>query len=148
MTLFTILPLEPLYFLMFLLISMSSLAFLDTLVHGWCKWSQSQLRNHHHQFCFCAKTVPSGLGENPCIGLRQPLQEGFTLTICTLHSATPGCPTPNPTGELCTVHGTLACCGHPEIYVFNHEHPGVRWFIVTWLPTTDNNKPCKILGRW
>lgn len=39
MILFVILSLGPLSFLMFLLISMPFLAFLDTLVHGWCKWS-------------------------------------------------------------------------------------------------------------
>lgn len=83
---------------------MPVLAFLYVLAHSSCKPAQMELRNH--QFWFCAETVPSeipgslrgNLRGNPCVGMGQPLQEGFAWSTSTLCSATRACPTQNPTG--------------------------------------------------
>ena len=107
----------------------------------------------------CPSDIPSGIGANPCGRLMQLLQKGFALST----HAPWGCPTPNPTGTAphracpfaavpvagAVAQGRLsrACWRHPDISVFNCQHPGARQFIVTWLPTTGEIKPYNILER-
>lgn len=82
MTLFIILSLGTLYFLMFLLISIHFRAFLYTLVHSWCKQSQLELRNC--QFCFRAETVPRWCSQWPW-GKSLRRAEAAPTRICSEH---------------------------------------------------------------
>lgn len=149
MTLFIISSLGALYFVMFVLISICFLAFLYTLVHSWCKWSQLELRNH--QFCFGAQTVtsPVALGQIPVSGWGSPSERGL-LGTSMARAVLEGLVPPKTHWQgLCTQLGLSwrcpwlphACWRHPDVFVFNHEHPGVCQFDVTDCPPRMKTSP-------
>lgn len=93
----------------------------------------------------CPSEIPGSLRGNlrgnPCVGMGQPLQEGFAWSTSTLCSATRACPTQTPTGSSSVLVRDTKTCLHLT------RNTQVSGFIVTWLLSTDKNKPHNILER-